>query len=97
MAPFPPRNHNGGPPLEDPVHVPEWGRRGVGVYFHWKKANRRFKRSMPMELKIRQDDKAEKLGLTYDEYSAEVIERGRYLQESDLMQIAAIKARRRKR
>ena len=41
-------------------------------------------------------DKAEALGLTDEEYTLEILERGRYLQAEDTDRIAAIKARRRK-
>ena len=43
-------------------------------------------------------DRAERLGLTYEEYTLEVLERGRHLSEDDAWRVAEIKAgRRRKR
>ena len=39
-------------------------------------------------------EKAEALGLTYEEYTLEILERGRYLQRSDTARIAAIKRKR---
>ena len=43
-------------------------------------------------------DRAERLGLTYEEYTLEVLERGRHLSEGDARRVAEIKAgRRRKR
>jgi hypothetical protein len=39
--------------------------------------------------------KAERLGLTYEEYTLEILERGRHLQEDDVERIAAIKRKRR--
>ena len=41
--------------------------------------------------------RAEALGLTYEEYTMELLERGRYLQPEDVERIAAIKAMRRGR
>ena len=42
-------------------------------------------------------DKAERLGLTYEEYSMEILERGIYLQEEDVERITEIKRARKKR
>ena len=42
-------------------------------------------------------DKADRLGLTYEEYSLEILERGRHLQVEDVERIAEIKAARRRR
>jgi hypothetical protein len=39
-------------------------------------------------------EKAERLGLTYHEYTLEILERGRHLQLEDVNRIAAIKAKR---
>ena len=39
-------------------------------------------------------EKAEALGLTYEEYTLEILERGRYLQVADAKRIAAIKRKR---
>jgi hypothetical protein len=92
------RGHNGGPPLEDErPHVPEWGKGGIGTYFFWKKAHRSVWRSAARETALRHLAKAEALGLTYEEYVLEIIERGRYLQAEDEAAVAAIKAKRRSR
>ena len=90
-----PAGHNGGPPLDD--HTPEWGNNGIGNYFYWKAAHRAaWKNPSPgiVAFRIR---KAERLGLTYEEYTLEILERGRYLQAGDDEAIAAIKARRKGR
>ena len=92
---FPPaagRGHNGGPPLHD--RGPEWGEGGIGNYFEWKAAHRAAWKAIPMEIAIRRAQKAATLGLTYEEYAIEILERGRYLQASDTKRIVEIKSRR---
>ena len=84
--------HNGGPPLDE--HRPEWGDGGIGNYFYWKAAHRAaWKNPSPgiVAFRIR---KAERLGLTYEEYTLEILERGRHLQIEDVERIAEIKQRR---
>ena len=88
--------HNRGPPLEE-KHVPEWGEGPIGTYFCWKAAHRAAWRSVPREVMLFRLDKAERLGLTYEEYTLEILERGRYLQPGDVERIAAIKQARRRR
>jgi hypothetical protein len=89
--------HNGGPPLED-EHVPEWGRGPIGSYFSWKAAHRTAWRSIAPELMLKRLQRAERIGLTYEEYTLELLERGRYLQPGDVVAIDRIKrARRQKR
>ncbi len=87
-----PAGHNGGPPLDE--HTPEWGNGGIGNYFYWKAAHRAaWKNPSPgiVAFRIR---KAERLGLTYEEYTLEILERGRHLQIEDVERIAEIKRRR---
>lgn len=88
---------NGGPPLDDKPHVPEWGTGGPGNYFAWKAAHRRAWRPVGQDTLLRRAEKAEVLGLTDDEYTLEILERGIYLQAEDVDRIAAIKAKRRSR
>ena len=81
--------HNGGPPLDD--HTPEWGSNGIGNYFYWKAAHRAvWKNPSPgiVAFRIR---KADRLGLTYEEYTLEILERGHHLQVEDVERIAEIK------
>lgn len=85
--------HNGGPPLED-EHVPEWGRGGAFTYFAWKNARAEVWKKVPWETMIRRARKAEAIGLTYEEYTLELLERGRYLGPADTDRIDAIKAAR---
>lgn len=96
-SPRPMIGHNGGPPLDEPPHVPEWGRGGIRTYFEWRTAWRDVWKSVPKEIALRRLRKAEALGLTYEEYSLEIFERGRFLQADDVARIAEIKAMRRTR
>ena len=82
--------HNGGPPLDEP-HVPEWGDNGIGNYFYWKAAHARAWRNPSPGIVAFRIRKAERLGLTYEEYTLEILERGRHLQIEDVERIAAIK------
>ena len=86
--------HNGGPPLDD--HVPEWGANGIGNYFHWKSAVRKAYTASRDVMMFRLS-KADRLGLTYEEYTLEILERGRHLQLEDVERIAAIKRARARR
>ena len=82
--------HNGGPPLDE-AHRPEWGDAGIGNYFYWKTAHRRAWRTPSPGIVAFRIRKAERLGLTYEEYTLEILERGRHLQVEDVERIAAIK------
>jgi hypothetical protein len=84
--------HNGGPPLEEPAH--EWGNGRFGTYFEWKAAHRRAFYDIPSEIAVMRARRAAKLGLTYEEYTLEILERGRFLQASDTDRILEIKRKR---
>ncbi len=89
------QRHNGGPPLDNSPHIPEWGAGGPGnYYFAWKAAHRRAWRAIGTDTLLRRAEKAEQLGLTYEEYALEILEQGIYLQIEDVARIAAIKAKR---
>jgi hypothetical protein len=88
--------HNGGPPLDD-EHVPAWGTGGIGTYFHWRRAHRRAWKAIPHATQLRRLEKAEALGLTYEEYTLEILERGRYVQADEIAYVARIKAKRREK
>lgn len=61
--------HNAGPPL-----VPS------GWHLHaWKKARREAWKSPPVEVVRRRAKRARELGMTYRQYTLEILERGRYL------------------
>lgn len=82
---------NGGPPLDDPPpHQPEWGSGEIGRYYEWRAAFRRAWRKPP-DIALRREEAAEALGLTYEEYTLELLERGRYPGPED---VEAIKLRR---
>lgn len=85
-----PAGHNGGPPLDE-QHIPEWGSGPIGNYFYWKSAHRATWHSASRDVVLFRVGKAERLGLTYDEYTLEILERGRHLQIEDAERIAEIK------
>lgn len=87
-----PAGHNGGPPLDE--HRPEWGNGGIGNYFYWKAAHRAAWKNPSPGIVAFRIKKAERLGLTYEEYTLEILERGRHLQIEDVERIEQIKQRR---
>ena len=82
--------HNGGPPLDD-EHVPEWEDGDPGVYFAWKDAHAAVWKRVPWETMLRRQERAERIGLTYEEYTLEILERGRHLGLEDVERVEAIK------
>lgn len=82
--------HNGGPPLDDD-HVPEWGKGPIGSYFAWRAAHREAWRPPPHRVMLWRLEKAERLGLSYEEYTSEILDSGRYLGPNDVERVAAIK------
>jgi hypothetical protein len=84
-----PAGHNLGPPLDE--HTPEWGNDGIGNYFYWKAAHRRAWKNPSPGIVAFRINKAERLGLSYEEYTLEILERGRHLQIEDVERIAEIK------
>jgi len=87
------RNHNDGPPLDD-EEGPEWGDGDIYIYFNWKNAHQRAWKPKSRDMALFRLEKAEALGLTYEEYTLELLERGRYLQREDVERIDAIKRKR---
>ena len=85
----PPLGHNNGPPLDE--HVPEWGRDGIGTHFEWKRAHRRAWRRHTRSQTMFVLGRAERVGLTYQEYMAELLDTGRFLQVEDAGRLEAIK------
>jgi hypothetical protein len=96
MARAPNRRHNGGPPLND-YQGSEWGRGGIRTYFAWKAAHQRAWRGVTRDVMLFRQSKAEALGVTYEEYTLELLERGRHLQAEDRARLDAIKSRRGRR
>jgi hypothetical protein len=68
--------HNGGPPLEPDAEelAAEGWRRHC-----WTRAHRKAWKTPPPEIALRRLARAEELGMTYREYTLEILERGRYL------------------
>ena len=93
MERLPDRNDNGGPPLDDD-EGPEWGDGDIYVYFSWKSAHRKAWKPASRDMALFRLEKAEALGLTYEEYTLEILERGRYLSQGDTERIDAIKRKR---
>jgi len=85
------RLSNGGPPLDD--DAPPWGRNGIGRYFEWAAARKKAF-DAPYDIAVLRARRAEMLGLTYEEFTLEILERGRYLSAGDTERIAEIKRRR---
>jgi len=65
--------HNGGPPLEEPPD-PD----GAFRAYCWRKAHKRAWKTPGREIALRRLARAEALGMSYREYTLEIMERGRY-------------------
>ena len=63
--------HNGGPPLDEDPNA-AWR------LWCWRKASKKAW-SVPREVALRRLANAEACGLTYREYTLEILERGRYV------------------
>jgi hypothetical protein len=83
---------NGGPPLDDD-HTPPWGRNGIGRHFEWAAAKKKAF-DAPYDIAVLRARRAALIGLTYEEYTLEILERGRYLGTGDTELIAEIKRHR---
>lgn len=88
----PDRNHNQGPPLDD--EGPEWGAGDVYVYVNWRAAHRAAWKPKSRDHALFRLARAEAVGLTYEEYTLEILERGRHLSSTDVDRINAIKDKR---
>lgn len=87
---------NGGPPLKDPpARQPECGKGEIGRYFDWRFASRKAWKKPPA-IALRRQERADELGLTYEEYTLEVLERGYFPQAEDVAAIVAKRPERRK-
>ena len=96
MARRPRRSHNGGPPLDD-YEGPPWGAGDAYVFLAWRAAHDKAWKAPSQAIMLMRLEKAERLGLTYEEYTLEILERGRHLSEGDGGRIAEIRAARRRR
>jgi hypothetical protein len=71
-AEIPGIGHNGGPALEEPP-VRDWH------HYCWKRAHKAAWKTPPREIALRRLRRAEELGLTYQEYTAIILDRGVFL------------------
>jgi hypothetical protein len=72
-APSPGLGHNGGPPLQEPDEGASWR------LWCWRRASKKAWKTPPREVALRRLARAEELGMTYREYTLEILERGRFL------------------
>jgi len=63
--------HNGGPPLDDDAD-------GSWRLFIWRKAHKKAWKTPPREIALRRLERAEALGMSYRDYTLEIMERGRH-------------------
>ena len=66
--------HSGGPPLEEP----DPGEASWKSWI-WRKRHREAWRTPPREIALRRLARAEELGMTYEQYTLEILERGKHL------------------
>jgi hypothetical protein len=83
--------HNGGPPLDQPF---AWGDAPIDIYFAWKRAHEAVWKNIPYHTCLRRTQLAEAVGLTFEEYTLEILFNGRYLTGDDQQRISEIKAAR---
>jgi hypothetical protein len=90
------RLSNNGPPLEESARPNgrPWGEGGIGTWFEWSAAHDRVWKDVPYDIAVMRARRAEALGLTYREYTLEILERGRYLSADDAARIMEIKLKR---
>ena len=79
---------NGGPSLDD--ELPDWQTGDLYIGYCWRRAHKAAWR-VSRDIALYRLERAEKFGLTYEEYTLEILERGRNLQPEDQERIDAIK------
>ena len=79
MARRPKRSDNGGPPLDD-YKGPPWGKGDPYIFLAWQAAHAKAWKAPSRDVMLMRMAKAEQLGLTYEEYTLEILERGLHLQ-----------------
>ncbi|HEY6431299.1 MAG TPA: hypothetical protein VIZ17_04905 [Acetobacteraceae bacterium] len=67
--------HNGGPPLEPDEDLGAVSWRG----WCWRRAHKKAWKTPPREIALRRLARAEELGMSYRDYTLEILERGVYL------------------
>ncbi|MDX8524093.1 hypothetical protein RFM68_06205 [Mesorhizobium sp. MSK_1335] len=96
MSRRPKRSHNGGPPLDD-YDGPSWGNGDAYIFLAWRAAHDEAWKAPSHAVMLMRLARAERLGLTYEEYTLEILERGRHLSEDDAERIAEIRRSRPRR
>jgi hypothetical protein len=75
--------HNGGPPLDDETpNVREEEGRYLVVAYCWKKAHAAAWKKVPYDIAMFRQSRADAAGVSYHDYTLEILERGRYLQKA---------------
>ncbi len=87
--------HNGGPPLKERKRRSASGSGAIGRIFDWRFAHRKAWKK-PRDIALSRQEKADALGLTYEEYSLEIMERGYHPQPEHAETIKARRAERRR-
>lgn len=87
---------NGGPPIED-YDGPAWKGGDPHRFLHWKRAHNAAWKPKSRDIALFRLAKAEAVGLTYEEYTLELLERGHHLSAADADRVAEIKRKRRRR
>jgi hypothetical protein len=73
------------------------GQGDAHLFLAWRRAWRAAWKSIPPEIALMRMERARRIGLTYEEYTLEILERGRHLQAEDVERIAEIRKKRRRR
>ncbi|PSJ52689.1 hypothetical protein [Kumtagia ephedrae] len=87
---------NLGPPLDDYEGAP-WKGGDPHRFLQWKRAHDAAWKPKSRDIALFRLAKAEALGLTYEEYTLELLERGRHLQAEDAARIGETKRSRKRR
>jgi hypothetical protein len=76
--------HNGGPPLEEaPDRVHEEEGKYLAVAYCWRKAHDLAWNNQPYDIVMFRLGRAEAAGVSYHDFTLEILERGRYLQKAN--------------
>lgn len=87
---------NGGPPLGD-YDGPAWKGGDPHRFLHWKRAHTAAWKPKSRDIALFRLAKAEAAGLSYEEYTLELLERGRHLSAVDGARVDEIRRGRKRR
>jgi hypothetical protein len=90
------RRDNGGPRLDD-YSGPAWKGGDPHKFLNWRNAHTKAWKPKSRDVALFRLSKAEAVGLTYEEYTLELLERGRHLSAADEERVATIKSERKRR